>query len=104
MSTGGAFYDLKYRPLQLLPLDRDKVGTNFWLFTRGNHQAEQILVADNNSTITNSMFDPARETKVIIHGFIDNGRLPWVMVRISHTVFTHAILAFVGKGGVIHLN
>ncbi|XP_064624726.1 pancreatic triacylglycerol lipase-like isoform X2 [Lineus longissimus] len=79
MSTGGVFSDLSHRPLQLLPLDRDKIQTTFHLFTKRNHQSEQILVADNNVTITNSMFDPTKETKVIVHGFIDNGRLPWVL-------------------------
>ncbi|XP_074641011.1 pancreatic triacylglycerol lipase-like isoform X2 [Tubulanus polymorphus] len=78
LSTDGPFNDLVNRPLQLLPQDRRALNTTFILHTRKNTITEQFLEADNIASISNSLFDPSKKTRVIIHGFIDHARKGWV--------------------------
>eukprot|EP00095_Tigriopus_kingsejongensis_P006236 maker-scaffold301_size216225-snap-gene-1.24 protein:Tk06236 transcript:maker-scaffold301_size216225-snap-gene-1.24-mRNA-1 annotation:"lipase" len=51
---------------------------HFLLWTRENPLYEQELVLDDISSIQSSHFDPSRPTKVLVHGFTDNGRVRWV--------------------------
>lgn len=46
-----------------------------------------MLSAQKNWTIDNSYFDPRKETKVIIHGFIDTPLSTWVKVKIKKKIF-----------------
>jgi len=78
LSTGGPFYDLFKRPIQFLPIERDALNVTFILHTRKNQLNEQYVVSDNAESLTDSNFDASKETKFIVHGFLDNGRLPWV--------------------------
>jgi len=78
LSTGGPFYDLLHRPLQFLPIDRDILNVTFILHTRANQLNEQYLVAENPDSFTDSNFDAGKETKFIVHGFLDDARKPWV--------------------------
>ena len=39
---------------------------------------EEILSTDNESSITNSTFDPLRKVKFIVHGFTQDGQSGWV--------------------------
>ena len=40
-----------------------------WLFTRNNRMKGQKLKYDKKKTVTESNFDPSKDTKIIIHGF-----------------------------------
>ena len=70
------------RPVNVLPQERHLIGTGFLLRTRDTfmHTAERLNVSDPD-TILMSAFNASRLTKVIIHGFIDTGFVPWVTVR-----------------------
>ncbi|KAG1657254.1 Pancreatic triacylglycerol lipase [Nymphon striatum] len=75
-STGGDFYNPTERPINLLPFSPKVINTSFILHTR-SHGAEYLKFNDTRG-IFNSNFDANKKTKFIIHGFLDNGLLPWV--------------------------
>ncbi|KAG1653732.1 Pancreatic triacylglycerol lipase [Nymphon striatum] len=75
-STGGDFYSPTERPINLLPFSPKVINTSFILHTR-SHGAEYLKFNDTRG-IFNSNFDANKKTKFIIHGFLDNGLLPWV--------------------------
>lgn len=52
-----------------LPSSLESIGTTMWLFTRNNRKKGQKLKYNKKKTITNSNFDPSKDTKFIIHGF-----------------------------------
>lgn len=72
------WYHLIYRPFNVFPLPRQVIDTKFELYTHKNREKPQMLIAQKNWTIENSNFDPRKETKVIIHGFIDTPLSSWV--------------------------
>ncbi|KAL4235957.1 hypothetical protein ACF0H5_004345 [Mactra antiquata] len=79
-STGGAFTSL-HRPINLNPQSPSKINPRFLLFTRANKNDGdyQFLNPDNFASLTNSHFDGNRPTKVISHGFLENGFAGWMM-------------------------
>ncbi|XP_045159715.2 pancreatic triacylglycerol lipase-like [Mercenaria mercenaria] len=79
-STGGAFTSL-YRPVNLSPQSPASINARFLLFTQENSQnkAYQLLNANNFDSIQTSNFQSSRKTKVISHGFIENGFADWMM-------------------------
>ncbi|XP_035665052.1 pancreatic triacylglycerol lipase-like [Branchiostoma floridae] len=68
------------RPLSLLPQSPTDVGTSFGLFTRDNSTAgeRQTLQAGRDDLLENSTFDGGRKTKIIIHGFRNDGNKAWI--------------------------
>jgi len=70
------WYDL-YRPVNLLPLDRNVINTQFMLRTREDRQ-ERIVKISDKEDFEDSGFDGTKPTKIIIHGFIDTGFETWV--------------------------
>ena len=65
------------RPLNLLPLSPDQVHTTFFLYTRANPAKGQALDArhpDQFSSIWPS-YSANKQTKIIVHGFLDNVEL-----------------------------
>ncbi|KAG8228722.1 hypothetical protein J437_LFUL009404 [Ladona fulva] len=72
------WYHLIYRPFNVFPLPRRVINTRFILYTRKNPAEGQVLSAHNDQSIRKSHFDPAKPTKVIIHGFIDTPLSSWV--------------------------
>ncbi|KAG1657257.1 Pancreatic triacylglycerol lipase [Nymphon striatum] len=85
-STGGDFYSPTERPINLLPFSPKVINTSFILHTR-SHDAEYLKCNDTRG-IFNSNFDANKKTKFIIHGFIDNGLLPWVK-RLAKELLTY---------------
>ncbi|PAA74650.1 hypothetical protein BOX15_Mlig007525g3 [Macrostomum lignano] len=77
-STGGNFYDLVRRPLQLLPQSPERIGPTYALYTRRSIISGQSLVYGDKSSVEKSNFDASRPTKIIIHGFLENGSEDWV--------------------------
>ena len=88
------WYDL-YRPVNLLPLDRDVINTQFMLRTREDRQVglnmfnkqylffffkERFVTIGDKIDVQESGFDGSKPTKIIIHGFIDTGFEIWVKV------------------------
>ena len=71
------------RPVNVLPLDRHIINTRFLLTTRestGLFQQPRFLNLSQPLSITTSPFKGTRPTKIIIHGFIDTGFVPWISV------------------------
>ncbi|XP_013397778.1 pancreatic triacylglycerol lipase [Lingula anatina] len=77
-STEGPFRNIPYRPLNLLPATRKSIGTKFSLFTHRSKIHADSLVADDASTVSKSLFSAAKETKMIVHGFIETGKEKWL--------------------------
>ncbi|XP_052774952.1 pancreatic triacylglycerol lipase-like [Mya arenaria] len=79
-STGGAFTSL-YRPLSITPQSPQSVNPRFLLFTRQNPAtgSHQFLAYTNTAGIQESNFKGSRPTKVVSHGFLENGFADWLM-------------------------
>jgi pimeloyl-ACP methyl ester carboxylesterase len=63
------------RPIALLPDKPEKIDTQFFLYNRNNPSKPRRL----QYSMTDAGFNGNLETKFIIHGFIDNGFLKWVL-------------------------
>ena len=50
----------------------------FLLYTRENPLEEQILTFDDRGSVDVSNFDPEKSTKILIHGYTDNGKVDWI--------------------------
>ena len=73
-------YYLIKRPVNVLPLDRHIINTRFLMTTRESLNQPRFLNLSQPLTITTSTFKGSRPTKIIIHGFIDTGFVPWIEV------------------------
>lgn len=71
-SNDPEFFHVLKRPINLLPNDREKINTRFLLYTRKNIKQYHVLKAKNAKSVETSDFNPEAETKIIIHGYIDN--------------------------------
>ena len=69
------------RPVNVLPVERYIINTRFLLTTRESLQQPRFLNLSQPLTVSSSPFDGTRPTKIIIHGFIDTGFVPWISVR-----------------------
>ncbi|XP_046681047.1 pancreatic lipase-related protein 2-like [Homalodisca vitripennis] len=72
------WYHLIYRPFNVFPLPREVIDTRFVLYTRKNPVEGQTLKAGVDRTIQKSNFDAKKQTKLIVHGFIDTPLSNWV--------------------------
>lgn len=70
--NGGHWFHLLYRPLSVLPDDRQLVNTSFMLFTRDNPEVQEYLHVPSRRDLSRSYFRPYKPTKLIVHGFMDN--------------------------------
>ncbi|XP_050342041.1 pancreatic triacylglycerol lipase-like [Nymphalis io] len=52
---------------------RNGANNQYWLFTRNNPTSRQILVNGNINSVRNSNYRANRPTKVIVHGWNNNG-------------------------------
>jgi len=68
------------RPINVLPDERSKINTRFYLHTRADRAMDHdvLVVAHDSATIAASTFDPTKPLKFIIHGFIDTGNTYWL--------------------------
>lgn len=64
--------------LMALPSHPESIGTKFSLHTRADALKKKEFLSADNSSISNSSFNPLRKVKFIIHGFIQNGQTSWV--------------------------
>lgn len=83
-STGGVFTDL-HRFVNLDPESPADINTQFYLYTRNDSTTDNNNRLDPNDTasLEYSSFDSDKATKMIVHGFRDNGFNDWVMVGIK---------------------
>ena len=66
--------------------DESRTDTNvstirFYLWTRdnsGDDDFDELFVGDGGESILGSRYDGGRRTKVLVHGYGDNGRTGWV--------------------------
>ena len=77
--TGYPFLDPPYRGVSVLPESPESIGTTFYLNTRKNPSVPQVLDNTDGSTVLGSYFDPAKETKIICHGFTEDGNKQWLV-------------------------
>jgi len=70
------WYDMS-RPINLLPLDREVVNTQFLLSTRDQFVATRLNLEDSQM-VQEAGFKGDRPTKIIVHGFLDTGQEVWV--------------------------
>ncbi len=67
------FVNITYRPFNLLPESPQRINTKFLLYTRLNKKTPQYVNYTNDlNAIKSTNFNANKETKFIIHGFIDN--------------------------------
>lgn len=72
-------WDHTTRPINVLPLSREKINTTFMLHTRERRAvSENVYIRADSASIDASTFDPSKPIKFVIHGFIDTGYLEWL--------------------------
>ena len=62
-----------------LPDSPDKVGVTLTLYTRSSPLRGEPLNYKQPKSVVGTHFDPRADTKVIIHGYLDDGTAPWVL-------------------------
>ena len=62
---------------RVMPESPEAIMINFWLYTTSNPKSPQQIVRTSATSITNSNFDASRDTKIIIHGYLDFYFMPW---------------------------
>ncbi|XP_048764050.1 pancreatic lipase-related protein 2-like [Ostrea edulis] len=77
-STGSPFWSI-HRPINFLPQRPEKINTRFFLYTRSNKNHYSQLIANSFNSIRNSHFDGAKKTKIVSHGFLENGFVNWMV-------------------------
>ena len=73
--TTNDFKDPTIRPVVFLPQSPEHIKTRFLLYTRKNLKDEQHINYDDHESIKKSNFDGTKQTKFIVHGFLDNPSL-----------------------------
>ncbi|XP_077987391.1 pancreatic lipase-related protein 2-like [Glandiceps talaboti] len=62
-----------------LPQDPETVNTGFWLYTWDNRDVPQIIDRMDADSLLNSNFDRLKDTKFLIHGWVNSGETEWVV-------------------------
>ncbi|XP_059145817.1 pancreatic triacylglycerol lipase-like [Physella acuta] len=78
-----------YNNTDRLPADPADVKTNFRLYTRSNPSTPDRLKSDDRSSISGSHMDASLPIKVLIHGFLQNGDMEF-LVNMTQALLTHA--------------
>ncbi|XP_012937117.1 pancreatic lipase-related protein 2 [Aplysia californica] len=73
-STRPPFNNTSWRPQRPSFVD-----TTFLLYTRRNPTVNQTLNADIRSSITASNFNVSQPVKILVHGFLQHGRVPFLI-------------------------
>jgi len=71
------WYDFLSRPLNLFPLERKIINTEFHLVTRDNRRHRKLDLSSRRK-VREAGFGANRKTKIIIHGFLDHGDVEWI--------------------------
>ncbi|XP_046330769.2 pancreatic triacylglycerol lipase-like [Haliotis rufescens] len=97
-ATDPPFFSL-HRPLNFLPESPDHINVQFMLYTKHNPQKEQIVTINDSASVTSSNFDPAKPTKIAIHGYFDNGQKAWLHEVKDEYLKTHDVNVFIVDWG-----
>ena len=73
------FYDNINLSIQQGEISTDVTLTRYYLWTRQNQNSDQELLFGNMTSIEDSFFDWSKKTKVLVHGYCDNGKTGWVL-------------------------
>ena len=74
-------YDLFYRPVNLFPLERSVINTEFILVTqKGRHKTGNL---EDKRSLRKLGFSSRLPLKIIIHGFLDHGDVDWIQVHVN---------------------
>lgn len=76
--TDGEFIDMLKRPCSVIPTSPQSISTTFFLNRRSRDPA--YLKYNDEDSVKKSGFDPNIPTKIIIHGFLDDGSKNWIKV------------------------
>ena len=68
------------RPVNLFPLEREVINTEFLLMTRADITPRKINI-NSRRDVRKAGFNGKKPTKIIIHGFLDHGDVEWIKVR-----------------------
>ena len=79
IKTPNTFFDPIFRPVNLPPWKREEIDTRFYLYTRDNQEGKIITNKLIHEFLT-STFKSSRPTKLVIHGYMDNSKVTWMMV------------------------
>ena len=60
-------------------ISTDETLTKYWLWSKENPQTRQELIFDNFESVDSSNFNASKPTKVLVHGFGDDGTTSWVI-------------------------
>lgn len=71
------WYDLLSRPVNLFPLEREVINTEFLLVTRDDRRHRKLTDLSRKA-VRKQGLRVKRETKFIIHGFLDHGDVDWI--------------------------
>ena len=69
------------RPVNLFPLEREVINTEFLLVTRDDRRHRKLTLGGRKAARRQG-FSARRQTKIIIHGFLDHGDVEWIKVGI----------------------
>uniref|UniRef100_UPI00398F4FA0 inactive pancreatic lipase-related protein 1-like n=1 Tax=Pristiophorus japonicus TaxID=55135 RepID=UPI00398F4FA0 len=70
---------IKERPITRVPWSPEKIKTRFLLYTRQNPDYFQEISGTSPETVAISYFNVDERTVFVIHGYLENGDLSWVM-------------------------
>ena len=73
------FYNNINLSIQQGEISTDVTLTRYYLWTRQNQNSDQELLFGNLTSIEDSFFDGSKKTKVLVHGYCDNGKTGWVL-------------------------
>ncbi|XP_041360079.1 pancreatic triacylglycerol lipase-like [Gigantopelta aegis] len=76
-STKYPFFSLQ-RPLSFVPESPSFINPDFTLFTQQNVNNGDVLHTTDVTALKSSHFNAHRPTKVIVHGYLENGKASWL--------------------------
>ncbi|XP_071118170.1 inactive pancreatic lipase-related protein 1-like [Haliotis cracherodii] len=74
---------------RFLPESPESQGIQFLLYTRTNRAQAQILKEADSNSVHQSHYNHAHPTKMITHGYTDNGRAQWIK-QMTQELLTNA--------------
>ncbi|XP_046649317.1 pancreatic triacylglycerol lipase-like isoform X1 [Daphnia pulicaria] len=70
LALNQSWYNSLHRPINLMPMTRNRINTHFTLFTREKPMQGLKISAKNTTEITAASFKASRPTKFYIHGYL----------------------------------
>ncbi|CAN8003675.1 unnamed protein product, partial [Ixodes hexagonus] len=71
IETDGIFFDAVRRPFNAVPSDRNMIQVQFLLYSRDNPEGTVISWNSSLEAVRSLPFNASRESKFIVHGFLD---------------------------------